>query len=49
MLRANHPPGYNTSVSVPSRNLAVCVLRRVRPQLTPEEDFGNKLKRWIKL
>ncbi len=40
-------------VSVPSSNLAVyivCIISpwRVRPQLTPEEDFGKKLKRRVK-
>ncbi len=48
MLRANHPSGYNKQKSC----CLLCIIispRRVRPQLTPEEDFGKKSKRRVNL
>ncbi len=52
MLRANHPPGYNKQYNTLQKSCCLhCVIispRRVQPQLTPEEDFGKKLKRRVK-
>ncbi len=46
MLHANHLPGYNKQYTLQKSCCLHCVIispRRVRPQLTPEEDFGKKL------
>ncbi len=52
MLRANHPPGYIDSKHTLQKSCCLhCVVLpwRVRPQLTPEEDFGKKSKRRVNL